>query len=109
MVAKIPTAAERYFSGRAMDPEYVSAYGEARRRIDLVDNLMRALESRRTALGMTKAELARRSDLPPEAIRRLFTVSAPNPTIGTLTAVADALGLDLLPCARSSNKDLSQH
>ena len=102
MVAKVPTAAERYFSDRAEDLEFAGAYAEARRRIDLVDNLMRSLETRRTSLGMSKAELARRSDLPPEAIRRLFTVSSPNPTIGTLTAIADALGLDLVPCARTS-------
>ena len=48
-------------------------------------------------LGMTKAELARRADLTPEVVRRLFSADSPNPTIGTLTALADSLGLELVP------------
>jgi hypothetical protein len=34
------------------------------------------------------------------AVRRLFSVDSPNPTIGTLTALADALGLELVPRRR---------
>ena len=97
------TGAERYFAARAKEPGFEAAYNEARRKIDQIDQLVRALDERREALGMTKAELARRADLAPEAIRRLFSVDSPNPTIGTLTAIADALDLELVPRARSAS------
>jgi DNA-binding phage protein len=64
--------------------------------------LVRALDDRRAALGMTKAELARRADLAPEAVRRPFSVDSPNPTIATLMALADALGLELVPRERQA-------
>jgi hypothetical protein len=35
--------------------------------------------------------------LAPQAVRRLFSVDSPNPTIGTLTALADALEMVLVP------------
>lgn len=91
------TGAEKYFERRSTEPGYVEAYDAARRKIDQVDRLVRALDSRRETLGMTKAELARRADLTPEVVRRLFSADAPNPTIGTLTALADSLGLELVP------------
>ena len=60
------------------------------------------LDERREALGMTKAELARRADITPEAVRRLFIADNPNPTIGTLTAIADALDVDLVARTRTA-------
>ena len=33
---------------------------------------------------------------------RLFSIDSPNPTIGTLTALADALGLELVPQRRKA-------
>ena len=91
------TGADKYFARRSTEPGYVEAYDAARRKIDQIDRLVRALDSRREALGMTKAELARRADLTPEVVRRLFSADSPNPTIGTLTALADSLGLELVP------------
>jgi DNA-binding phage protein len=88
--------AERYFAQRAEEPGFAETYDEARRRIDQIDRLVLALDEHRETLGITKAELARRADLAPEAIRRLFSTDSPNPTIGTLTAVADALDLELV-------------
>ncbi len=90
------TGAERYFAERAEEPGFTDAYNQARRRIDQIDRLVLALDEHRETLGMTKAELARRADLAPEAIRRLFSTDSPNPTIGTLAAVADALDLELV-------------
>ena len=46
---------------------------------------------------MSKAELARRTELAPELVRRLFSVGGLNPAIGTLTTIADALELELVP------------
>lgn len=90
------TGAERYFAERAQEPGFADAYDEARRRIDQIDRLVLALDERRGIMGITKAELARRADIAPEAVRRLFSTDSPNPTIGTLTAIADALDLELV-------------
>lgn len=90
------TGAERYFAERAEEPGFAEAYDEARRRIDQIDRLVLALDEQRETMGISKAELARRADIAPEAIRRLFSTDSPNPTIGTLTAVADALDLELV-------------
>lgn len=100
MAIKRPTGAERYLAEQTRDPEYRDAYEEARRRIDQVDNLVRALDGRREQLGLTKADLARRADLAPEAVRRLFSADSPNPTASTLAALADALELDLVAMSR---------
>ncbi len=101
MAKKPRTCAERYLAKQKKDPEYQAAYDEAQRRIDQVDAIVRALDDRREALGLTKAELARRADLAPEAVRRLFSVNSPNPTATTLAALADALDLDLVPTPRA--------
>jgi DNA-binding phage protein len=100
MASTTRTGADRYVARRASEPGYAEAYDEARRRIDAIDRLVRALDDRRGELGLSKAELARRAELAPEAVRRLFSVDSPNPTIGTLTALADALGLELVPQRR---------
>ncbi len=80
-----------------------AAYLSARRRIAQVDALVQALDERREQLGLTKAELARRADLAPEAVRRLFSVNAPNPTATTLFALAEALDLELVPRRRRAS------
>lgn len=63
------------------------------------------LDERRDALGMTKAELARRAGIAPEAVRRLFSADSPNPTIGTLSALAESLGLELVTRERSGKRN----
>lgn len=89
------TGAERYLSARLGDREYRAAYERARQRIDQIDTVIRALNDRREELKLSKAELARRAEMPPEAVRRLFSAERPNPTLHTLAALAEALGLDL--------------
>jgi hypothetical protein len=69
MAEKPRTGAERYLAKHQKHPEYRAAYDGARRRIGMVDALVQALDARREALGITKAELARRADLAPEAVR----------------------------------------
>lgn len=102
MATRTETGAKRYFAGRSNETAYADVYRDARRRIDRIDHLIQDLDQRREAVGMTKAELARRSDLTPEVVRRLFTVSTPNPTIGTLTAIADALDVELVVRVRAT-------
>lgn len=89
------TAAERYLASRLRDSEYESEYLRARRRIDQIDALVRALDGRRQELKLTKAELARRAGMKPEAVRRLFAAESPNPTLVTISSLAGALDLEL--------------
>ncbi len=89
------TGAERYLKNRRKDPDYDRAYVDARHRIDQIDAIIRALDQRRCNLDLSKAELARRADLRPEVIRRLFSAESPNPTLSTVVALARALELEL--------------
>ena len=94
------TGGDRYLARRLKDPEYREAYEEASDRIGRVDAVIRALDQRRSELGFTKAELARRAGVKPEVVRRLFSAEAPNPTINTVVALAQALNLELTPKPR---------
>lgn len=94
------TGAEQYLAERLEDPEYRDAFDSARERIHQIDFVIRSLDERREDLGLSKAELARRAGLKPEAIRRLFSADQPNPTLNTLVALASALDLELQPRPR---------
>jgi DNA-binding phage protein len=85
------------------DPEFASAYEEARAEIDSVDAFMRALDATRSSRRLTKAELARRSDLPPETVRRLFTAKQANPTISTVIGLLRPMGytLEIVPARKA--------
>jgi len=91
------TGAERYLADRLGDPEYQREYRAARERIDRIDAVVRVLDGRRETMGLTKAELARRAGMKPEAVRRLFSAESPNPTLSTVVALADVLGLEIRP------------
>ena len=56
---------------------------------------MNALDDAREGSGITKAELARRAGLGPEAVRRLFSIGHVNPTLRTVIALAAAMDLDV--------------
>lgn len=90
------TGAERYFQDRQRDPEYAAAYRDARRRIAEIDQIMQTIDRQRVAREMSKAELARRIGVRPEAVRRLFAARGANPTLATVVALARELDLDLL-------------
>lgn len=94
-IADERTGAERYLAGRQEDLEYQHAYNAARRRIDQIDSIIRMFDQRRCSLELSKAELARRANLRPEVIRRLFAAERPNPTLATLVALAEVLDLEL--------------
>lgn len=100
------TGAERYLADQFRDPDYRRAYEAAKTRISQTDALVRSLDERRLARGMTKADLARAAGVQPEAVRRLFTMQAPNPTAATLLALADALDLEVVtrPKRRNAKK-----
>lgn len=96
-MVKPRTGAERYLTRRLDSPEYREAYERAKKRISQIDTVIRALDERRAELDLTKAELARRAGVKPEAIRRLFSAENPNPTLSTLVALAEALDMELRP------------
>ena len=91
-----PTRAERYIAQQKQVPAFRRAHTNATRRIHQVDDLVRALDDAREEQGMTKAELARRAGMAPEAVRRMFSASGVNPAATTLVALADALGLEVV-------------
>jgi DNA-binding phage protein len=94
------TAAEQYLAERLRDPEYRAAYESVRDRIARIDSMIRAFDARREELSLSKAELARRAGIAPEAVRRLFSSERHNPTLVTVLALADALELDVVSVPR---------
>jgi DNA-binding phage protein len=95
MSSRRKTAFELDFERDMRDPEFRAAYKRARAHIDAIDRLVRKLDTARETQGISKAELARRMNVPAETIRRLFSTDKPNPTVKTAVAAADALGLQL--------------
>src|SRR5512133_3345882 len=93
------TAFDRYIASRMKDPRFAADYRAERAEIDATDKLLRALDGARESGRVTKAELARRIDVKPEMIRRLFTAPKGNPTMETVLKIASALGyhLELAP------------
>jgi len=95
------TRAERYIAKQKQKPRFRRAHTDATRRIRQVDALVRTLDDARERQGMTKAELARRAGMAPEAVRRIFSAGGVNPTATTLVALADALGLEVVTRRRT--------
>ena len=75
------------------DPEFLREYVAESIRVATIDRIVNELDAARTAVGLTKAGLARAISSEPATVRRLFSSSHVNPTLGTLAEVAAALGL----------------
>jgi transcriptional regulator with XRE-family HTH domain len=58
-------------------------------------DVLQALETGRAARGVSKAELARRTRLPAQTVRRLLTDKSPNPTLTNVLELLRPLGLGL--------------
>lgn len=95
MAPRRKTGFDKFFDEQLKAPEFAAGYEQARREIDAVDRIVRALDQARVDVGMSKAELARKSSTTPEVIRRLLTEEHANPTIATVVKLADVLGLRL--------------
>lgn len=80
-------------AGDIEDPQFLREYIAEAVRIATVDLVMNALDAARESEGMSKADLARAIGAEPATIRRLFSTGLANPTLGTLSEVAAALGL----------------
>lgn len=102
MTSQIGT--ERYLNSRLSNPEYEAAYHRARKKIDAVDSVIRALDEQRERLNLSKADLARRAGLQPEVVRRLFGAGTHNPTLSTISALAAAVDAKLILKSSSSTR-----
>ncbi|HEY2729780.1 MAG TPA: helix-turn-helix domain-containing protein [Polyangia bacterium] len=89
------TAFDDFFDEQMADPEFASAYAEARVEIDTYDRLMRAMESLRARSGLSKAKLASMSGLPAQSVRKVLTDKKANPTIATVFNMLNHLGYTL--------------
>ncbi len=86
---------QRRHAERMLDPEYRTAYEQSSGEIAQTDQIIRALDTLREDLGISKAELARRVDRNASSIRRLFTAHQARPELPLIAAVAEALGARL--------------
>lgn len=75
------------------DPEFLREYVRESVRIQTIDQLVNALDEAREAAGLSKAALARAVRAEPAVVRRLFSASRVNPTLGTLAEIAAVLGM----------------
>ena len=97
------TGFDKYVRVRMQNPEFASAYKEARVEIDAIDRLMRRIDVARTRAGLSKADLARRASAPQESVRRLLTAKKSNPTLQTVVRLAQAVGLRVELVAESAS------
>ena len=75
------------------DPEFLREYVRESVRIQTIDQVVNALDEAREAAGLSKAALARAVKTEPAVVRRLFSASRVNPTLGTLAEIAAVLGM----------------
>lgn len=94
-MATTKTGFDKWVGKKMKRPSFAESYRSARKHIDTVDGIVRALDHIREDSGISKAELARTIDAKPEIIRRLFTKEGVNPTLQTVIEIAGALGLEL--------------
>ena len=86
---------DQYLDEQLEDEDFRREYELARAQIAAVDEIVRRIDTARTDLGMSKADLARAMRVKPPAVRRLLTEQSPNPTIATLAKAAYAVGLEI--------------
>lgn len=91
------------------DEEYRREFVLARHQISTIDAIVNALEDARVKAGWTKKELARRIGMSDSALRRLLTATGGNPTLGTLSHVATALGfrISLTPLDAAAKEEVA--
>jgi DNA-binding XRE family transcriptional regulator len=86
---------ERRRAQQMQDPDFRESYDRASREIAQTDAVIRALDSLRAELGVSKAELARRVNRNASSVRRLFTADKTRPELPLIIAIADALDAEV--------------
>lgn len=89
------------------DPDFLREYVAESIRIATIDRIVNQLDTARSAAGLTKAGLAHAIGSEPATVRRLFSASHVNPTLGTLAEVAAAVGMRVV-LEPLSDKDQEQ-
>jgi len=92
------------------DPEFLREYVAESIRIATIDRIINELDTARAAAGLTKAGLAHAINSEPATVRRLFSSSHVNPTLGTLAEVAAALGMRVVlePLGASDREQITR-
>jgi DNA-binding phage protein len=80
---------------KAESPRFADAFDRAWHEIEATNEFMSAIADILEQRGLSKAELARRIDRNPSAVRKLFLDGA-NPTLDTALHVLHALGLEMI-------------
>ena len=80
---------------KTQSPRFAAAFDQAVHEIEATNEFMSAIAEILEERGLSKAELARRIDRDPSAVRKLFLDGA-NPTLDTALRVLHALGLELV-------------
>lgn len=75
------------------DPEFRSEYITESIRIATIDSVINSLDDARESEGLSKADVARALRTEPATIRRLFSSTSGNPTLGTLAEAAAVVGM----------------
>lgn len=74
-------------------PTFAREFALQSARVATIDAIINQLDEARESQGLSKAELARTVGANSASVRRLFSSTTANPTLGTLAEVAAALGL----------------
>lgn len=92
------------------DPEYARAFAAESVRIATIDSIINELADRVDAEGLSRADLARAIGADPSVVRRLLTAENVNPTLGTLSEVAAALGMKvtLAPMTAAERREITE-
>jgi DNA-binding phage protein len=88
-------AFDAYLEDQLQDPSFREAFDRYSAEISAIDEFVRALDRRREECGISKADLARAMGKEPATVRKLFSDEAANPTLRTVLACAEALGLEV--------------
>lgn len=91
-------------------PEYAREFAAESIRTHTIDEVMNTLDAALEESGLTKAGLARAIGSDPAVVRRIFNADSVNPTLGTLSEIAAALGLKitLKPMERSEREAITR-
>lgn len=93
---------DRRLAERLQDPEFRAEYDRQRENIEALDALVNRLDVLRDESEMSKAELARAIGKPQESVRRWLTTKG-NPQLGTIIAMAHALGAEIEVVPKKQN------
>lgn len=77
------------------DPAFAEAYHREQAKIQMIDQLVNALDEARLSAGVTKSDIARSLQVEPANIRRFFTRRRSNPTLSTVIDIALSMGYEL--------------